>query len=78
MTPQDTTTETITTPRTTTPIKAIRAKCFECSGESFQEIRLCPIPGCPLWPFRFGKRPKTAAREGYKVDPLVTPQDLDS
>jgi len=42
-----------------TPIKAIRAKCLDCSGGSSKEVRLCPAEGCPLWPYRFGKRPLT-------------------
>lgn len=25
-----------------TPIKAIRAKCLECSNGQFSEVRLCP------------------------------------
>ena len=40
-----------------TPMKAIRAKCLDCSGESAKEVRLCPIKKCPLYPYRFGKRP---------------------
>lgn len=41
-----------------TPLQAIRAKCLDCSGGSRQEVRLCPITQCPLWPYRFGKRPQ--------------------
>lgn len=26
-----------------TPMKAIRAKCLECSSGQFKEIRLCPV-----------------------------------
>jgi hypothetical protein len=40
-----------------TPIKAIREKCLDCSGGSRQEVRLCPITRCALWPYRLGKRP---------------------
>jgi len=35
-----------------TPLKAIRAKCLDCSGGSAQEVRKCPVKTCPLWPFR--------------------------
>lgn len=39
------------------PLKAIRAKCLDCSGDSSNEVKLCPIPECWLFPFRFGKNP---------------------
>lgn len=38
------------------PMKAIRAKCLDCSGGSSNEVKMCPIKDCPLYPFRFGKR----------------------
>jgi len=40
-----------------TPLKAIRAKCLDCSGNSKHEIKLCQIPDCPLFAYRFGKNP---------------------
>ncbi|MBM3299449.1 MAG: hypothetical protein FJY85_05815 [Deltaproteobacteria bacterium] len=40
-----------------TPIKAIRAKCMDCSCYQPKEIRLCPVTNCPLWPYRMGRRP---------------------
>lgn len=40
-----------------TPLKAIRAKCLDCSGESYAEVRLCTITKCPLYPFRDGHNP---------------------
>lgn len=39
------------------PIKAIRAKCVDCSGGNAAEVRKCPAYGCPLWPFRMGSNP---------------------
>jgi hypothetical protein len=42
-----------------TPIKAIRKKCLECSNYQYKEVELCPIKDCPLYPYRFGKRPST-------------------
>lgn len=41
-----------------TPIKAIRAKCLDCCCGQAKEVRLCPIEKCPLYPYRFGKRPQ--------------------
>ena len=43
--------------RDLTPLKAIRAKCLDCSGGSIHEAKLCVIPECSLHPFRFGKNP---------------------
>lgn len=40
-----------------TPIKAIRAKCLDCCCGSANEVKLCPSPSCPLYPFRLGKNP---------------------
>jgi len=40
-----------------TPIKAIRAKCKDCSGNQLAVIRKCQITACQLHPYRMGKRP---------------------
>jgi hypothetical protein len=48
----------------TTPLKAVRARCRDCTGfDGPSAIRGCGGDGlvdgeCPLWPFRLGKRPK--------------------
>lgn len=41
-----------------TPIKAIRAKCLDCSNGQQKEVRECSIKKCPLYPYRMGHRPK--------------------
>ena len=41
----------------TNPVKAIRAKCLDCCCDQANEVKLCPVEDCPLWPFRFGKNP---------------------
>ncbi len=41
-----------------TPIKAIRAKCLDCSCGQFKEVKLCPVKNCPLYEYRNGHRPK--------------------
>lgn len=46
--------------KTLTPIKAIRAKCRDCSNDQEKEIRECPIEKCPLFPYRMGKNPNRA------------------
>jgi len=49
------------------PLRAIRAKCLDCSTTS-KTVKYCTCDGvncptaCPLWPFRFGKRPSTARK----------------
>ncbi len=40
-----------------TPIKAIRAKCMQCSNFQHSEVTQCPITDCALWIYRFGKNP---------------------
>lgn len=44
------------------PLKAIRAKCLDCCGESAREVSLCTVKGCPLYDFREGANPYRAAR----------------
>ena len=41
-----------------TPMRAIREKCLDCCCGSAKEVRLCSNKKCPLYPYRFGKRPK--------------------
>ena len=43
------------------PLKAIRAKCLDCSCNAPQEVRLCVIHDCALFSYRFGHNP---ARKG--------------
>lgn len=54
----------------TTPLKAIRAKCIECSGDSPYEVKRCSSTDCVLYPFRFGKNPfrkKTALSDEQRA-----------
>lgn len=52
-----------------TPIKAIRAKCLDCSNGQFKEVRLCPVKNCALYAYRNGHRPKS--------EELTAENDLD-
>lgn len=45
------------------PVKAIRAFCIECFGDSPREIVNCTATTCPLYPFRMGTNPYRAKRE---------------
>jgi len=47
----------------TTPIKAIRKKCLQCCAGSYKEVRECIITDCPLYVYRFGKRPGREAKK---------------
>ena len=40
-----------------TPLKAIRLKCLDCCCGSSNEVKLCSIEHCALYPYRFGKNP---------------------
>lgn len=49
-----------------TPLKAIRAKCLDCSGGVMSEVRECRIVSCSLHPYRMGKRPSTVQKAREK------------
>jgi hypothetical protein len=49
------------------PLRAIRAKCLECSGGSVPEVRLCGMQDCPLWPYRMGRNPQRAGLGGHVI-----------
>jgi len=53
-------------PNVCTPIKAIRAKCMDCTCHQLKEIRECHLTECPLWPYRMGTRPSDADRNLYE------------
>ena len=57
------------------PLKIIRAKCLDCSADSYAEVNRCLVKDCPLWSYRFGKRPETAARQGKDVYTRVSQND---
>lgn len=42
---------------------AIKAKCMECCCGQREEVRLCKIETCPIWPYRMGKNPFRKKRE---------------
>lgn len=57
-----------TTMRKGTPMRAIRAMCLDCVCGSAKEVALCTAPKCPLYPFRFGKRPSTVAKRAAREE----------
>ena len=42
-------------------LKAIRAKCLDCSGGIQAEVRDCLVRNCALYPFRMGSNPWRAS-----------------
>ena len=46
-----------------TPMRAIRAKCIDCSGGNRSEVTHCTVKTCPLWPYRLGRRPRIDSEE---------------
>ena len=61
-----------------TPLKAIRAKCLDCSVYQPKEVKLCTADDCDLYIYRFGKNPN---RKGFgrkrfdSVQKIVTAVD---
>ena len=61
-----------------TPLKAIRAKCLDCSVYQPKEVKLCPADDCDLYRYRFGKNPnrKGLGRKRFdSVQKVVTKID---
>ena len=49
-----------------TPLKAIRKKCLDCSCFQPKEVRECTCIDCPIYPYRFGRRPTKAIVDTIK------------
>lgn len=43
-------------------LNAVRAKCLDCCMGQANEVKLCTIADCSLYPFRFGKDPYVTKR----------------
>ncbi len=35
-------------------LKAVRERCLDCSAYSPYEVKMCVMPQCSLYPYRFG------------------------
>ena len=46
-------------------LKAIRAKCLNCSNDQEHEVRLCPVKACELYPYRFATDPNRSKNRGF-------------
>ena len=49
-----------------TPIKAIRKKCLDCCCGSNKEVRECTVIKCPIYPYRFSRRPDKSVIDTIK------------
>ena len=59
-----------------TPLKAIRAKCLDCSNGDKKEVKQCPVRNCPLWPLRMGRGYEDPSKPGVSVG--VEPDWMDT
>lgn len=48
-------------------LRAVRAKCIDCSAGNAAEVRKCVTIRCPLWPIRMGRFP-AHLRKGLRAD----------
>ena len=46
-------------------LKAVRARCLDCSVHQPGEVARCPVTTCALWPFRFGRDPDPCRGRGF-------------
>ena len=44
------------------PLKHIREFCLDCCCGSPKQVKYCSLTDCPIWPYRFGCKPKAAIR----------------
>lgn len=52
-------------------VRAIRQHCLQCSGGQTAEVRDCVVTRYPLYPYRFGCKPKAAFnRLSRRYDPI--------
>ena len=40
------------------PLRAIRKYCLWCCNDISDEVRECPVTDCPLYSFRFNRKPE--------------------
>ena len=57
-------------------LKSVRKKCLECSGDSRQEVKECPITSCALYPYRLGRNPNRKGRELTEEQKLAAKERL--
>ena len=48
-------------------LKAIRAKCLDCTCWQESEVRNCVVDSCPLWPYRNGRMVSPGANSDCEI-----------
>lgn len=66
-----------------TPLKAHRAQCLRCTGNSRRLVRECPATDCPSWFFRMGRNPnligkRARGRPFKRGQSKITPPSVES
>jgi hypothetical protein len=54
-----------------TPLRAIRAKCLDCSSHKPKEVRECSATSCGIYPVRLGHNP---SRKGVGPGSVIKDQ----
>lgn len=49
------------------PLSAIRKQCLECTANQIEEVRLCPVTGCALYNYRFGRKASKELKSALKA-----------
>ena len=60
------------------PMKAIRAKCIECSGRSRAEVRKCQVTSCRSYPLRMGHRPQPKDKGSKEAQVALVQGSIDN
>ncbi len=55
-------------------LTAIREKCLDCCCGQAEEVRLCFLPNCSLYPYRFGRMPDENPESGQAEKEAMTEQ----
>lgn len=51
------------------PMRAMREKCLDCCCGQVAMVKDCPITGCAIWPYRFGRDPRRKPRAARTMSP---------
>jgi hypothetical protein len=57
------------------PLAAVRQYCLECCIGSALEVRNCADKSCPLWAYRFGRKPSPQETDESQ-DTLMAPEEI--
>ena len=53
-------------------LRSIRNKCLDCSCYQPQEVKLCTVYTCALYPYRHGKDPNPSSTRGFAKSGVYT------